>query len=406
LTHYRKLAAAVLVAATGYGACAASPLQTVPALPAPLQTAPALPATTAPVVRWSGSDAAALLAELARRQGEGLAATPPARMAALQAALDQHAPTLDALADAAALALAHDYFEGAAPASARAGWDIKGDRIDYRAWLDAALVRHDIVASLRALLPQSAAYAGLRDALPHCDTPAHCTTIRVNLERWRWLPRALGTHYLWVNPAAYRLDLVEGTAIVSTHKVIVGKPAGQTPTFATMVTGVTANPWWNVPSNIVAESVGSLVRKRPAEAARRGYVATRGPGGRLAVRQKPGPQNALGLVKLEMPNPYSVFIHDTPSRSLFDQEKRAFSHGCIRTQNPIDLAKILLPAASIPEFDALLASGTNKTLRLESGVPAYIVYFTAEPDATAEGGIRYYDDLYRRDARIAATIDQ
>jgi murein L,D-transpeptidase YcbB/YkuD len=385
---FKKLAAILLAAAACSGGWTA---------PAPAQ------AVARASARWSGDDVAALIREAERSSGEGIRAGRY-DIAGLRGEAEATAPGLDALADRIALSLAHDYAEGSTTAAARAGWGIPRDRIDYTAWLAGALARHDMEGSLRALLPTEGAYAALRDALGHCDTPPHCLTIRVNMERWRWLPRELGTNHILVNPATFRLDLVEQGIVISTHRVIVGKPASPTPTFATQVTGVTANPWWNVPQSIVAESVGALVRARPAEAAERGYVAARGADGRLQVRQRPGPRNALGLVKLEMPNAHSVFIHDTPSRDLFEQDRRALSHGCVRTARPDILAKILLPPDGAAEFDSLMASGVNRTLPLATPVPAYIVYFTAEPDPEAEGGVRFFEDLYRRDGRVAAAL--
>ena len=360
---------------------------------------PATPITPVFAPRWTDADRQALLAEIARSEAEGLR---PERYDTRTLQTGMAPIDIDAAADRVALALAHDYAEGMAPAAARRGWNIPRSPLDYRAWLDGALTRHDLSASLRALLPQGQAYDGLRAALARCDTPAHCLTIRVNLERWRWLPRELGFHYVWVNPAAFRLDLVEQGQVLSSHRVIVGKPSTPTPILTTPILGVTVNPWWRVPQSIIAESIGALVRRRPAEAARRGYVATRNPGGGLSVSQRPGPANALGLIKLDMPNASSIFIHDTPSRSLFDKDKRAFSHGCVRTQHPDFLAKILLAPDQEETFDALLASGVNQTLPLAAPVPAYIVYLTAEADINADGGVVFYDDVYRRDSRIEA----
>lgn len=367
--------------------------------------AQSLPTPVAAAGRWSAADAAALYQEAQRSTIEGL---NPERYDtdALRTAIDRGPADLDRVADHLALALAHDYAEGSVTGSARSDWAIGRNPIDYRAWLDGALARHDIATSLQELLPRTGGYAGLRDGLAHCDTPAHCLTIRVNLERWRWLPRALSGHYVWVNPAAYRLDLIENDKAVSSHRIIVGKVASSTPIFAATITGVTANPWWTVPQNIVAESVGKVVRTQPREVAKRGYVATRDASGHLHVRQKPGPLNALGLIKLEMPNPNSVFIHDTPSRDLFNKEQRAFSHGCIRTQNPANLARILLPPASVQQFDALLASGTNKTLALAEPVPVYVVYFTAEPDPASPGAISFAEDVYHRDSKVEAALRQ
>lgn len=359
-----------------------------------------VPPAAAQAPRWSAGDLAALVQEIGRSTQEGLS---PERYGAtaLQRAIDQRAPDLEAEASRAALLLAHDYAEGAASADARKGWEIARDPIDLDLWLREALARHDVAGALQALLPRSSGYAALRAALPACDTPAHCTTLKVNLERWRWLPRALGAHYLWANPAAYRLDLIEGDRVIQSHRIIVGKPTTPTPVFATLVTGVTANPWWNVPSSIVSESVGAMVRNRPAQAARLGYVATRGAGGRLQVRQRPGPLNALGQVKIEMPNAYSIFLHDTPSKGLFEQERRAFSHGCMRTEHPDVLARTLLAPETARSFDQYLAQGTNHTFALDRPVPVYIVYFTAVADPAATGGVAYLDDVYGRDAGLA-----
>lgn len=394
VTMIRKLTAAMAAASMACGAGvggAATPGGQLTALP--VQSA-----------RWTTADREALFAAIARSPGEGLRADDY-DAAGLRTLEVRDGPERDAAFDRVALRLAHDHAEGSAPPAARAGWDIPRESIDYRAWLDAALARHDIAAALTALLPQDKRYAKLRDGFARCATPAHCLTIRVNLERWRWLPRTLGVHYLWVNPAAYRLDLIENDQIVSSHRIIVGKASTPTPAFAATVTGVTANPWWNVPQNIVAESVGTLVRTRPAEGARRGYVASKGADGRLRVRQKPGPQNALGLIKIEMPNRFSVFIHDTPGRELFAGDKRALSHGCIRTERPDTLARILLPSAALPEFERLLSSGTNGTVPLHAPVPVYIVYFTAEADGAA-GGVRFSEDLYGRDRRLAAALSR
>ena len=146
------------------------------------------------------------------------------------------------------------------------------------------------------------------------------------------------------------------------------------------MTGITFNPWWNVPCSIVNESIGKLIRTRPKEAARRGYVTSRGSGGALVVRQKPGPQNALGQVKLEMANPYNVYIHDTPSRELFGKDMRGFSHGCVRTDEPVSLAKALLGSGRETEIELLLLTGTTRTLPLASPVPVYVVCLTAKLD--------------------------
>jgi murein L,D-transpeptidase YcbB/YkuD len=139
-----------------------------------------------------------------------------------------------------------------------------------------------------------------------------------------------------------------------------------------------------------------LVRNRPAEAARKGYVVQDG-----RYRQRPGANNALGRMKLVMPNPYSVYIHDTPSQGQFEQDVRAFSHGCIRVGDALGLATALLaaePGWDRARSDGMVAAGSTVTVPLAAPVPVYVTYFTAEPDG--EGGIRYFPDVYHRDRGV------
>ena len=187
---------------------------------------------------------------------------------------------------------------------------------------------------------------------------------------------------------------------VATHRVIVGKTNRQTPQFHAEVTGVTINPWWNVPCSILPEGIGRLVRTNPKEAARRGFVAYRGAGGELIVRQRPGPNNALGQVKLEMPNRYHVYIHDTPSRDLFDDERRAYSHGCIRADQPLNLVAGLLGPDGMMTAELALATNQSTTIRLAEPVPVYVIYQTAEPDKDAPDGVAIHEDIYRRDPAL------
>ena len=166
--------------------------------------------------------------------------------------------------------------------------------------------------------------------------------LRANMERWRWVPRDPGARYLLVNVAGYTAELVENGQIVSMHRIVIGKPAKSTPQFSTTVEGVIINPWWELPKRIVAERVGTLFVKHPVMAKAQGYVRVKAWGGGTRVRQAPGPRNALGQMKLVMPNPYPIYLHDTPSKALFDETARAFSHGCMRVDRPFDLAAALL----------------------------------------------------------------
>jgi murein L,D-transpeptidase YcbB/YkuD len=302
---------------------------------------------------------------------------------------------IDTVATAAAIRLLQAHRLGCCNASLRTDWRIPLDPSDAQpaAAVEMALARNDLDRLFGSARPSHPFYYLLREAYSREQDPARRATIAANLDRWRWMPRALGPRYLLVNAASFEATLWEGRKEVGRWRVIVGKTGSPTPIFAATVTGVTFNPWWEIPSSIVAESVGAMLRDRPAEAARKGYVLQDG-----RYRQKPGPANALGRMKLVMPNPYSVYLHDTPSQSLFERDVRAFSHGCVRVGDALGLATALLatsPGWDRKRADALVAAGRTTTVALAAPVPVYVAYFTAEPDG--EGGMRYFPDIYQRD---------
>lgn len=352
----------------------------------------ALSAAASAAPRWSSSDLLALREVVAGAPAEGITGYDAEPLGVLSPG-----DLADTVADAVALKLAQDYYEGSDKVRGDRSWHIDRPTFDYRAWLDAALSQHDVKARFTGLLPQSSNYVALRRTLAKCGGPTACVTIAVNLDRLRALPHDLGGRYIWVNVPAYRLDLIENGRAVASHRIIVGKPGSQTPSFQAEVTGVTVNPWWNVPCSIVDESVGKLIASDPQEAARMGYVSSRDAKGKLVVRQRPGPDNALGRIKLEMPNPYDVYIHDTPSKTLFANPRRAFSHGCIRTEDPQSLAVSLLGPSQEAAVELLLATGVSRTIRLPRPIPVYVVYLTAEPGDGGQGSTIFYPDIYRRD---------
>lgn len=301
--------------------------------------------------------------------------------------------------------LARDLVQGHVAAEQRIAWHIQAPAAEPAAietHMTRALTDGRIGAFLDALRPRHPQYRALKAALA-ATPPAEAErieTLKVNLERWRWLPRDLGARHMLVNVPSYTLTLEENGKTVATHKVIVGKAATPTPQFQATISGAIVNPWWEIPSSIVAESVGALVTRRPAVAKARGYVWTRDAAGHLRVRQRPGDQNSLGRMKLVMPNPFSVFIHDTPSKSLFARPVRAFSHGCIRTENPLDLAA-QLSGRSRAEIDTMVAAGETRTIEVAK-LPVYVVYLTAVADEA--GQVSFHDDIYRRDDRVAAGL--
>lgn len=218
------------------------------------------------------------------------------------------------------------------------------------------------------------------------------------MERWRWMPRILDPDHVLVNAARFEAEVWREGRKVGTWQIIVGKKSAPTPVFDTRITGVVLNPWWEIPASIVRESVGALVRRNPAAARARGYVWSDG-----RYRQRPGPNNALGQMKLVMPNPYSVYMHDAPNKQLFAQEVRAFSHGCVRTDNAIGYAATLLEGLMPRErVDEIVASGVSTTVNLAKPLPIYVAYFTAT--ANPEGGVEFLPDIYGRDSRIAVAV--
>ncbi len=264
--------------------------------------------------------------------------------------------------------------------------------------MDKALAGNDVAGTLERLAPSSPDYRMLRTALISlpADASANRTVLRANLERWRWLPRNFGERYLLVNIPEYNVRLVDGGQVVETHRVIVGKTKTPTPQFSTTVTGVILNPTWRVPQSIIAESVGAMVRNRPAEAARKGFTWT-GSGKGLQVTQGPGPGNSLGQFKLEMLNPLSIYLHDTPSKGLFEQKERAYSHGCIRTDKPFDLAARLLAGTdwNAAKISRTVSAAQTVTVPLPRPLPVYIVYLTARVEPS--GKLALYGDPYGLD---------
>ena len=320
---------------------------------------------------------------------------------ALDSALAVGNPGLiDVAASALALKLARMHLLGSASAAERAGWRIvDSDRdFDVEAQLSVALAGGRFDDFLAGQRPQHPEYAALREALRSETDPVRRQKIARSMERWRWMPISLGQDYLLVNAAGFELTRWRGGQRVGSWRVIVGKTASPTPIFSATVTGVNINPWWNVPSNIVRESVGGLIRRSPATARARGYVWGGG-----SVRQKPGPGNALGQMKLVMPNPFSVYLHDTPNRDLFNQDVRAFSHGCVRVGDALGLAESLLAGVkSRSQIDALVASRNSVTVGLIRPVPVYIAYFTA--GIRSDGSLALYDDIYSRDRRVPLVL--
>jgi len=246
--------------------------------------------------------------------------------------------------------------------------------------------------------------------------------IIASMERLRWLPDDLGDDYLMVNLAAYTMDIVTDGKLVRTMDVVVGKPDLPTPMFNSALTYLEFNPTWTVPPSIASKEYLPKLRNDPTYLSSRNYkLFSSWSGGRemndgsvdwegvgaggmrnLRIRQEPGPGNALGKVKFMMANNWSVYLHDTPSKSFFQKADRALSHGCVRLQDPIWLADYLLDGSPdwSPERRARVMGSWNPTTRinLPTPMPLYIVYQTAWVDQTGEMAFR--GDIYGIDAKV------
>lgn len=354
---------------------------------------------------WTGQQVDRLIEwlEASRNDGLNTASAEVPRLRAAQAGGDP--ARIDEAATGAALALLDDFRNGCCNASLRTGWHIDSDPppLNPEAAIGAALGdgKDGLDRLFARARPSHPFYLALRSAYAREQDPARRATLAANMDRWRWMPRDLGRRYLLVNAAAFEASLWQDGRMVDRWVVIVGKTKSPTPIFAARISGVILNPWWEIPSSIAAEGIAAMVANSPKQAAARGYVRE---GGRY--RQKPGPNNALGRMKLVMPNPYSIYLHDTPAKALFRQDVRAYSHGCVRVGNALGLATALLsaqPGWNRERVDALVATGQTQTLTLAQPVPVYVAYFTAEPNDT--GGIRTFPDVYRRDNGASAPGD-
>ncbi len=252
--------------------------------------------------------------------------------------------------------------------------------------------------------------------------------IRVNMERLRWVYHDVPEAFLGVDLAGFGLHLWKEHRPAWSSAVQVGKPYHQTPVFRDLITYVEINPTWTVPASITRRELAPRLLKDPL-----GYLQSQNmelltPAGKpvdpdsvdwsaitarkfpFVLRQRPGPDNALGRIKFMFPNQYNVYLHDTPSKQLFSKTRRAFSHGCIRVQKPLELAELLLspngPEWTRARIQRLIDAGKTRRVTLKRPMPILIVYLTAVPDLLGQADrLQFRPDLYRRDAKVLQALD-
>lgn len=222
----------------------------------------------------------------------------------------------------------------------------------------------------------------------------------INAERMRWMPENNDTRII-VNIPEYTLHLFEKDTEALNMKIVVGKAANNTVIFSDEVKHIVFSPYWNVPAGIVRNEILPAMKKNSNYLRRNNMEITGYSGSLPIIRQKPGPQNALGRVKFIFPNRYNIYLHDTPSKSLFQKRNRAFSHGCIRVQHPFMLAKYLLRNDSSwtdKKIKAAMLSGRETWVPLKTPVPVFIVYLTCW--VSKDGILNFRDDIYGHDKKM------
>jgi murein L,D-transpeptidase YcbB/YkuD len=225
-----------------------------------------------------------------------------------------------------------------------------------------------------------------------------------NMERWRWRARGEAAERIEVNIPDYSVRVFRDNAEFYKARVIVGKTTNQTPVFSNRMQFIEVNPYWNVPDSIIRKEMLPKLAEDPTYLQKLGYEVSKAPNGRMIVRQPPGERNALGRIKFMFPNQHSVYLHDTPTRALFANATRAYSHGCVRLDQPFKFAEVVLGKESgwTEERARALIGGKNQTIHLPRAIDIHIGYYTAFVDET--GKLQLRDDIYGYSARVRAAL--
>ncbi len=240
----------------------------------------------------------------------------------------------------------------------------------------------------------------------------------LNMERWRWVPKSLGVRYAMVNIPDYRLHVIDSGREVLTMPVIVGKELKQTPVFSDRMKYVVLSPYWNLPTSIVVEEIKPAMlrnpngleakhmevlnsKNQPVPASSVNWAGVTADNWKHRIRQLPGDDNPLGPMKFIFPNDNDVYFHGTPFTALFGATQRGFSHGCVRLEDPMKLARYVLrhqPEWTDEKIEQTIKGGKETWIILKEELPVYLVYFTAWADA--DGTLHFRDDIYGHDKTL------
>ena len=383
-------------------------------------------APTLPKLDWSrdgvlSTDAFALLEVLAKAPEEGLVSDdynygqmrqlmlPLMSYQAGTARLDPETLIrLDALMTQAFYRYAQDMAEG----RLRPDTLKRRETIDNPALLQKALNEKTVSETLLGLSPKHLGYRALKKELArlrHLDglgaqpTGPSENQVVLNMERWRWLPNDLGKKHIIVNIADYSLEYFEEGQSVLRMRVAVGRPYRQTPVFSSPLQAIVLNPSWHVPLRILTQDLMPKVKKDPGFLKKQ-KIHVLGPNRWV---QEPGNLNAMGRIEFVLPNPYDVYLHDTPAGHVFEQEGRAVSSGCIRLEKPFELAMQVMkpdPNWTIKKMFTLLEDKKRKNIVVKEPVMVHLLYWTTQVDS--EGRVRYLQDIYGRDKALMDVLTQ
>jgi L,D-transpeptidase YcbB len=272
---------------------------------------------------------------------------------------------------------------------------------------DAALFDSDLRAAVQhfqerhGIAADGKVGAGTLKELNH-TVEERLTEMKLNLDRWRWLPNSLGDRFVIVNIAGFELEVVDDGRVIESMNVVVGQRDLQTPVFADSIQHVVVNPYWNVPNGIMERKIRPAMAADPYYLEKNDMEVVNG-----RVRQRPGPKNSLGRYKFLFPNEFDVYLHDTPEGHLFARDQRAFSSGCVRIERPGDFGKLLLRLQSDRDpdsLDRLLVAGAEQWIKLDRPLKVYLLYFTAW--VQEDGTVRFHHDVYGRDAAMDEQVEE
>jgi L,D-transpeptidase YcbB len=283
--------------------------------------------------------------------------------------------------------------------------NVSGDGTTYDKALADAVKKYQQDHQLKVtgtLTPQTV------DALNGRQPDKPVDVILANLERWRWMPHDLGNTYVIVNLADFTLRVMHDGKPYWTTRIVDGKPEMPTPIMQAEMKYITINPTWNVPPSIVNHEYLPALQQDPTVLDRMGLKVGKNPDGTVHIWQPPGDHNALGRIRFNFPNKFLVYQHDTPDKYLFANDKRAYSHGCMRVQDPQKYAEVLLSLVrpndgyTLERIKRMIDAGGEQDIQLPTFIPVNLTYQTAFVDD--DGKLQFRDDVYGRDRQLLAIL--